>query len=145
MRGLDMSGAVSVAPCRRWSIDLSGNYSYLKALDVTDSNGKTYKQQIAYTPRISASAQCAVVSPWATLSYTYLHSGKRYMLGQNISANRLSGYDDSSISLRRVFTYKGLSWTTAVEVLNIMNRNYEIVKNFPMPGRSFRIQIGVKL
>lgn len=145
MRGLDMSGAVSVTPCRGWGIDLSGNYSYLKALDVTDSNGKTYKQQIAYTPRISASAQCAVVSPWVTLSYTYLHSGKRYMLGQNIAANRLSGYDDSSISLRRLFVYKGLSWNAAVEMLNMMNKNYEIVKNFPMPGRSFRIQIGIKL
>jgi vitamin B12 transporter len=145
MKGMDVSGALSIVPVAKWQINLSGNYSYLKALDVTNSAGKTYKQQIAYTPRISASAQCAIVSPWVTLSYAYLHSGKRYMLGQNLASNRLSGYDDSSISLRRTFGWKGLQWTAVAEVLNLMNKNYEIVKNFPMPGRSFRIQLGVKL
>jgi vitamin B12 transporter len=32
-----------------------------------------------------------------------------------------------------------------IEILNLMNKNYEIVKNFPMPGRSFRIELIVKL
>lgn len=145
MKGLDVSGSVGIEPSRGWQINLSGNYSYLKALDVTDSNSKTYKQQIAYTPRLTSSAQCAVVSPWATLSYAFLHSGKRYMLGQNIAANRLNGYSDSSISLSKSFKIKGMILTTTAEMLNLMNKNYEIVKNFPMPGRSFRIQIGVKL
>lgn len=145
MKGLDLSAALSLAPFSGWHLNLSGNYSYLKALDVTDSGSKTYNQQIAYTPRITASALCAVVSPWGTLSYAYLHSGKRYVLGQNIAANSLEGYDDSSISARRTFSFRKISMTVGVELLNIMNKNYEIVKNFPMPGRSFRVQIGMKL
>jgi outer membrane cobalamin receptor len=145
MKGVDVSGAAAIEPVSGWQISLSGNYSYLKALDVTDSSGKTYKQQIAYTPRLSASLQCAVVSPWATLSYAFLHAGKRYILGQNIEANSLNGYSDSSVSLFKAFNIKGTVLSATAELLNLMNKNYEIVKNFPMPGRSFRIKIGVKL
>jgi vitamin B12 transporter len=144
MKGLDIDGSLSLAPIKDWQMDLSGNYSYLRAIDKTDSNSKTYNQQIAYTPRVSASGQCAIISPWITLSYSFIHSGKRYMLGQNLKENRLNGYNDSSISARKSFKWNKMTCSTAIEVLNIMNKNYEIVKNFPMPGRSFRLTLTIK-
>lgn len=145
MKGMDVTGSISVIPYRKWQIDLSGNSSYLRALDVTDPNGKTYKNQIAYTPRFSASGQFIVESPWVTLAYSLLYSGKRYMLGQNIYDNRLNGYNDCSVSARRSFKIKQINYSMEIEILNLMNKNYEIVKNFPMPGRSFRIELIVKL
>ena len=33
---------------------------------------------------------------------------------------------------------------TSVEVLNLMDKNYEIVKYFPMPGRSVRATIKIR-
>lgn len=145
MKGIDANTVVSIAIDKRWKVELSANGSYLRAIDKTDSDGKTYNQQIAYTPRISGSGQCSIYTPWATLSYSYLYSGKRYMLGQNISANRLNSYSDSSISARRTFDLWHTQWTVGAELLNLMNKNYEIVKNFPMPGRSFRINLKVQI
>ena len=78
------------------------------------------------------------------LSYSMLFSGKRYALGQNIAKNRLDGYTDHSVSVRRGFRWKKTNLSLALEMLNLADKNYEIVKNFPMPGRSFRITVGVK-
>lgn len=149
IKGVDATASLSLQPLDKLRINLSGNYTYQRALDVTNSNpnspeGKVYKHQIAYTPRVSASGQAGIETPWLNLSYSFLFSGKRYMLGQNISDNRLDSYSDHSISAYRDFKIQKVTASLNLEVLNLMNRNYEIVKNFPMPGRSVRVTIGVR-
>ena len=47
------------------------------------------------------------------------------------------------MSARREFRLRDVSASVAVEVLNVADKNYEIVKNFPMPGRSFRVTVGI--
>lgn len=138
VKGIDVTGNIVLNLHRKVKLNLSGNYTYQKALDMTDPNGKTYKHQIAYTPRVSASGQASIESPWINVSYSLLYSGSRYALAQNIKENRLPGYTDHSLSFYRDFTTGKLNWTINAEVLNLMDKNYEIVKNFPMPGRSFR-------
>ena len=138
IKGVDVTGLVQLQPFSDIKLNLSGNYTYQRSLDKSDANGKTYNHQIAYTPRVSASGQAAMESPWLNVSYTLLFSGKRYCLGQNISENRLPSYTDHSLSIYRDFTIRMIRATINIEVLNLLNKNYEIVKNFPMPGRSFR-------
>lgn len=149
IKGIDVTGNVSLQPCEKLRINLSGNYTYQRALDVTDSDpaseeGRTYKHQIAYTPRVSGSGQVGIETSWVNLSYSFLFSGKRYAVGQNIAANRLDSYSDHSISASRDFRIKKVTTSLSVEMLNIMNKNYEIVKSFPMPGRSVRATFSVR-
>ena len=79
------------------------------------------------------------------LSYSLIYSGKRYMLGQNLAKNRIDGYADHSVSASRSFSLGGVTARVNVEVLNLAGKNYEIIKNFPMPGRSFRVTLGVEI
>lgn len=149
IKGVDATASLSLQPLQKLRINLSGNYTYQRALDVTNPDpdtpeGKVYEHQIAYTPRVSASGQAGIETPWIHLSYSFLFSGKRYMLGQNISENRLDSYSDHSLSASRDFNIRNITASLNLEVLNLMNRNYEIVKNFPMPGRSFRVTVGVR-
>lgn len=149
IKGVDITAHVSLQPCEEIAIHLSGNHTYQRALDVTDSDpttaeGRTYKHQIAYTPRVSGSGQVAVETAWLTVAYSYLYSGKRYALGQNIAENRLAGYSDHSLSASRDFRWRKTTASLMLEVLNLTNRNYEIVKNFPMPGRSVRATVRIK-
>ena len=149
IKGIDVTGNVSLQPCEKLRINLSGNYTYQQALDVTNSDpaseeGRTYKHQIAYTPRVSSSGQVGIETSWVNLSYSFLFSGKRYAVGQNIAANRLDSYSDHSISASRDFRIKKVTTSLSVEMLNIMNKNYEIVKSFPMPGRSVRATFSVR-
>lgn len=149
IKGIDVTGSVSLQPCEKLRINLSGNYTYQQALDVTNPDpaseeGRTYKHQIAYTPRVSGSGQVGIETSWVNLSYSFLFSGKRYAVGQNIAANRLDSYSDHSISASRDFRIKKVTTSLSVEMLNIMNKNYEIVKSFPMPGRSVRATFSVR-
>lgn len=143
IRGVDVTASLRTRPVRRMAVYLSGNYSYQRALDITDPAGKTYKHQIAYTPRVSGSGQAGIETPWIHLSYSLLHSGKRYMLGQNLTENRLASYTDHSLSASRDFTAGESKLSLSVEVLNVADKNYEIVRNFPMPGRSVRATLQV--
>ena len=138
IKGIDVTGEVQLQPCQKLRINLSGNYTYQRALDMTDRDGKTYEHQIAYTPRVSGSGQAAFETPWLNASFSVLYAGERYCLGQNISENRLPSYTDYSVSVYRDIQVGKCRLTANVEVLNLLNKNYEIVRNFPMPGRSFR-------
>jgi outer membrane receptor protein involved in Fe transport len=143
IKGIDVSAHIHWQPWQKTGVNLSGNYTYQQALDVTDSNGKTYQHQLAYTPRISGSGQASLIMPWFNLSYTFLFSGKRYVLGQNSTENRINGYSDHSLSVNKEF--KLVTWNTSltVEALNFLDKNYEIVRYFPMPGRSVRATLKI--
>ena len=149
IKGIDVTGNVSLQPCEKLRINLSGNYTYQQALDVTNSDpaseeGRTYKHQIAYTPRVSGSGQVGIKTSWVNLSYSFLFSGKRYTQGENITENRMESYSDYSISVGRELTIRKINTSIHIEVLNIANNNYEIIKNFPMPGRSVRATFSIK-
>jgi outer membrane cobalamin receptor len=143
IKGVDTSVHLNLQPWRKVGITLSGNYTYQRALDVTDPGGKTYTHQIAYTPRISGSGQAGITTPYMNLFYTFLFSGKRYVLGQNSTENRINGYTDHTLSAGREFVLGQVKTSVTVEILNFLNKNYEIVRYFPMPGRSLRIGLKV--
>lgn len=149
IKGVDATASIALQPWENIRINLSGNYTYQRALDVTNSDldseeGRTYKHQIAYTPRVSGSGQAGIETPWINLSYSFLFSGKRYQQGENIAENRLDSYSDHSISASRSFKIMQTNTSVSVEVLNIADKNYEIIRNFPMPGRSVRATISIR-
>ena len=61
-----------------------------------------------------------------------------------MSENRLDSYSDHSISASRDFLIRKVTTSFSLEVLNLMDKNYEIVKYFPMPGRSVRATIKIR-
>lgn len=149
IKGVDATASITLQPWENIRINLSGNYTYQRALDVTNPDldseeGRTYKHQIAYTPRVSGSGQAGIETPWVNLSYSFLFSGKRYQQGENIAENRLDSYSDHSISASRSFKIMKTNTSVSVEVLNIADKNYEIIRNFPMPGRSVRATISIR-
>lgn len=143
IKGIDATATLSLKPCSKIGIDLSGNYTYQRALDVTQPGGKTYKHQIAYTPRTSGSGQAQLKTPWVNLSYSVIYSGKRYALGQNTTENRMPSYIDHSLSVNRDFRIGRIKALANIEMLNLTDKNYEVVRNFPMPGRSVRVTIKI--
>jgi outer membrane cobalamin receptor len=142
--GLDLTAETTIKLSDKVGFLMGGAYTYQRALDVTDPMGGTYQHQIAYTPRVSGSGKVGVETPYFDISYSVLWSGKRYGGFQNFEINRLPGYADHSISAMRMFKIKEKELTLNLEVLNLLNENYAIVKWFPMPGRSVRGTIKVR-
>ena len=140
--GVDINLHFSYSIIKQLKVNLMGTYSFQQALDMTDPESKTYRQQIPYTPLHSGSAAINFQTPWFTVGYTLVASGIRYALGQNIPANLLDPYFDQSIFISHEFNIKEkVILGFKAELLNFTNEQYEIVRNYPMQGRSFRIKL----
>lgn len=140
--GTDVNLQFSCRVVKQLKISLMGSYSFQRALDMTDPESKTYGHQIPYTPLHSGSAAINFQTPWFTVGYTVIASGIRYALGQNIPTNQLDPYADQSVFIGHDFNIKNkVTLGFKAELLNITNEQYEIVRNYPMQGRSFRIKL----
>lgn len=117
------------------------NHSYQRALDVTDPTSKTYNQQIAYAPRVYGSGRLQLSVSELKLGYALLYSGHRYVTGQNIEQNNLPGYMDQSVTAEYALPRAFGKVAIRGEIQNLADVNYEIVRNFPMPGRTVRVSV----
>ena len=118
--------------------NLTANYTFQKAIDMTDPKSKTYKHQLPYTPNHTANFNITCNTPLASIGYTASIISKRYSLAQNIKQNEIDGYMDQNISLSRDFQISTVNVGINVEMLNITNKNYDVIKFYPMAGRQFR-------
>jgi len=142
--GLDLTTETTLQPWKNVGILLGSNYTYQRALNVTSLTDGNYNNQLPYTPRVSGSGKAGIVTPLINISYSLLWSGHRYAVNQNYIENRLPAYYDHSLSVSRNFQCKTGLIHLNLEVLNLLDTNYEIVKWFPMPGRSFRATVSLK-
>lgn len=141
--GLDITARLGVTLHAGYILTLNGSYTYQKSIDKTNPQSDTYNHQIPYTPQHSGSAGASLETPYASLDYNVIVSGSRYTLAQNISSNYLNGYADHSLALRKKFSVHKLRCKASVEVQNLLNAQYEVVRNFPMQGRSLRATLTV--
>lgn len=129
----------------RYILRLNGNVTYQKAIDRTDPGSKTYNHQIPYTPLWSGSVSLSLQTPWITVTYALIGCDKRYSLSQNIPANEVPGYVDQSITLSHDFNIRKSTLGLKLELLNIANKHYEIIRNYPMQGFGLRFKVNYSL
>ncbi len=142
--GVDLNAETVFKLSKTNKLLLSGAYNFQSAIDVTNPENNTYGHQIPYTPRVSGSARASLETKFGDLSYSLLWSGARYAGYQNYAENRLPGYTDQNISYSKPFHIKELALNCKIEMLNIFNENYAVIRYYPMPGRSIRASISMK-
>ena len=139
--GLDVSANIEKRWGNDWSVSATGSYSLMKATDISDPTAVYYRNQIAYTPRHSGSASILLHTPWLDFSYNVLFMGERYTLSYNIPDNRMKPFADHSITLSREFNINKQQLRVQFDVRNLGNKNYEVVRFYPMPGTNWRLSV----
>ena len=126
-------------------IDLSARYSYQKAIDVTDTKSKLYKNQIPYTPLHSGSGSLtAKYKDWAANIIGFV-SGKRYFLAYNIPDNEIESYAEISASISKKFRIKTVDCAAKISCINLTNKQYDVIKYYPMPRRQYQLNLSFTL
>lgn len=145
IKGVDVSSNLS-ASVGKFNVSAHVTYTYQKAQDVTDPAKSYYKDQIPYTPWHSGSAiLSAEYSTWH-LNYSFIYVGERYDVNMNnIPANYLQPWYTHDLALHKDINYKRLKLRASVEVNNLLNQYYDVVLNYPMPGRNFKFILNIKL
>lgn len=130
---------------------LSANitYAYTENKDYTKISGlglSSYGDQIPYTPWHSGSAIFNTSYNSWNLNYSFIYVGKRYNGAfNNIKRNEVQPWYTHDISLQKEMNFKKLKTTGTIEINNLLNQHYEVIYNYPMPGRTFRFIISVAL
>ena len=144
VNGIDLNVETTIQATKKLAFIAGTSYTYQRALNETDQTDRyTYKHQIPYTPRVSGSAKAGMETKWVNVYYSLIWSGHRYTFPQNYTANRLEAYSDHSLSFSRDFKLSIGKLSASIEALNLSDKNYQVVRGFPMPGRSFRVSMGL--
>ncbi len=137
--GVDVTAATALDLCKDFRLNLSGNYSWQRAIDVTNPEAKNYREQLPYTPEHNGNAAITLETPWANIGYTLTAVGKRYYMAQNLKENEIGGYAEHTATLWREFQWNGTHLRIQAEVINLTDAQYDIIKFYPMPGRTWRL------
>ncbi|MCK9344057.1 MAG: TonB-dependent receptor [Massilibacteroides sp.] len=139
--GIDATLSSNFSITEKIKLDLRANYSYQHAVDRTKKGSKTYGDQIPYTPCHSGSGSISVQMPWLTVGWSLNGVSKRYIMTQNIASNLLKGYTEQQLTLNHLFTLNTFKIRLRGEILNLTDTTYDVIKYYPMPGRSYRFGI----
>ena len=123
-----------------WQSSFNSSHSLGTITDMTNPNSPSYGHQIPYTPTYSSSSSFILSFKGYGLSFNGLYSGKRYSLNENINSNLLAPYFDLNLGVQKSFEFKNdLDVAISLKCMNILNKNYEIIRSFPMPGRFYQL------
>ena len=141
--GLDANLAASFALPADMALQLNASYTWQNATDRTDKTSKIYGDQIPYTAEHAGSVSASLENPWVNLGWSLTAVGDRYTLPQNLEDNRIDGYIEQQLSANKTFRIGKCSLRLQAEVVNLGNVTYDVIRYYPMPGRSFRATIQV--
>lgn len=117
---------------------LNGNYFFGKSLDVSDvSDPATYEKQLIYIPQQQSSI-AAEVTPWIfnfTAALRYV--GERFITSDN--TEWLSPYAVTYVSASVRINTSSFEILPELSIDDLLNREYEVAPNYPMPGRTYRL------
>jgi len=146
IRGTDITTVIHFLEQGDWKWSIRGAYTYQRALDITDKNSDSYKNQLPYVPKHSGSASLLVDYKKWSAAWNCLLSSYRYRLGDQVQANLAKGWMTNDLSLvyngqlKKIQGYKLL-----LELNNLFNTQYEVIKFYPMPRFNYRVGLSVDI
>lgn len=146
IKGIDVSTQAVWLLAQDLLFSTKFTYTFEEALDVTKSKVTSYyRNQIPYIPRNSGTALLGLNYKDWQLNYSFIYTGERYNMSMNIPENYEQSWYTSDISVSKNFNLKNTSFKLALEVNNLLNQNYSVIRNFPMPGRNYRVTLKINL
>ena len=80
------------------------------------------------------------------LNYSYIYVGERYNQQENIRYNYTQPWYTSDVSLSRDFKIRQrITLRALLEVNNLLSQDYDVILNYPMPKRNYRITLTVNI
>ena len=120
-------------------------YTWQKAVDVTDPDDTFYKNQIPYVPKHSGSAVASIYYKGWGLNYSFIYTGERYSNKENTWRNYVLPWYTSDLSLQKTLNINKKTLKATAEINNLFGQDYEVVLNYPMPKTNFRLSVSIEL
>jgi outer membrane receptor protein involved in Fe transport len=145
IKGIDVEAEADFQVGKDLVATTRAQYTYQDARDVTDPSTSYYKHQIPYIPWHSGSAIVGLTYKDWNLNYSFIYAGERYDEQENILYNHMEPWYTSDLSLRYQFIVHSSKFIVQAEVNNLLDQDYEVIVNYPMPGRNYALSLTVEI
>lgn len=145
IRGIDATGLLTVNPAKDFYFTLRAQYTFQRAIDITNPADNYYKDQIPYIPRHSGSIVANAQWRGWNLNYSWIYVGERYNQQENIRYNYTQPWYTSDLSLSKDFKFGTVGLRGLLEVNNLLSQDYDVILNYPMPKRNYRFTLTVEI
>lgn len=149
INGVDAKADFSFFLPLRWVLRTRLNYTYQKAIDVTNPSDTYYGHQIPYIPWHSGSAVLGL--EWTSrrgdhygLNYSFIYVGERYGQQENTIYNYVQPWYTHDLSIYGEWGIKPIWLKANIELNNLLGQDYEVIRNYPMPKQNVRCTIAVR-
>ncbi|MDE6415614.1 MAG: TonB-dependent receptor [Duncaniella sp.] len=145
IRGVDVTGLLTLNPLKDFYITGRVQYTWQRAIDITNPADNYYRDQIPYIPHHSGAAVVNVQWRGWNANYSWIYVGERYNQQENIRYNYTQPWYTSDISLSKDFRLGRVNLRGLIEINNLLSQDYDVILNYPMPKRNYRFTITVEL
>ncbi len=145
IRGIDITALLTLHPAKDLYITARAQYTFQRAIDVTNPADNYYRDQIPYIPRHSGAAVANAQWRGWSLNYSWIYVGERYNQQENIRYNHTQPWYTSDISLSKDFRLGRVSLRALAEVNNLLSQDYDVILNYPMPKRNYRFTLTAEI
>ncbi len=142
--GLDATMRASRQMAEGHQVAVAGSYSYQRVEDRNNPEATTYGYQVAYMPRHQGSLSVSYENPWVNVSLHGTSISSRWPNNNHYEGTLIAGYTDCGATLWRQFRWHRHQLEARFDLKNVFDKQYEIVANYPMPGRNYQISINYK-
>ena len=144
IHGIDATMATEIPFGRKVSLLLTGAYTWQKAED-HEKRSASYGRQLPYTPKHNGNASLLLYTPWVNVGYSLLAQGERWSSALTTQEYHLKAYAEQSVTLSHEFRLRSCRLKLQGTVHNLTDEQYEIIKYYPMPGRSWSVGATIEL
>ncbi len=145
INGLDAKMSATFRPVRKLYFTTRLQYTYQQAIDVTNPADTYYRDRIPYIPWHSGSAVVQMDYGTWGLNYSFIYTGERYNQQENIIYNHTQPWYTHDLSVQKSFCWRNYQAKVALEVNNLLSQDYDVILNYPMPKRNYRVTLTFEL
>ena len=145
IKGIDIETELAVAPLPDLVLSTRLQYTYQDARDVTNATDTYYRHQIPYIPWHSGSAIVGLTYRQWDFNYSFIYAGERYNQQENIAYNYMPSWYTSDLSASYRFLMGKKVLRVTAEINNLLDQQYDVILNYPMPGRNFALTLELKI
>ena len=151
--GVDVNAKWQHPIAERQLLAATGNYSIQRVQNRTNPESANYNKQIAYMPKYSGGISVSWENPWVNLSVHGEGVSSRWPNNDHYEDTRIAGYWEMGATAWRSFHLGKSSFhgsghnllTLRFDLKNMLDKQYEIVGSYPMPGRSWQFTVAYQL
>jgi vitamin B12 transporter len=124
-------------------LQLHASYTHSKAKKVSRDgpNDLTADKQLIYLPLESASFSASLHFPRWSLNVVHSYTGFRYVTETNDPHFILPAFQKTDLNLLCTILAGSVSVRTKFEILNVFNSDYQVFPGFPMPLRTYALNL----